>query len=381
MNNNSMNDKNTQVDKVEERQRGEVIASGIMKVLAIVGLIGVLVLAAWLAVQLVRTVPNAGNRLQGAVVAVQSLFRNAPEEAVALVLENRTVNADEQFTINFEYTGANSPSGYVFSFACADAVTLDIDTTDGWQNVACDTPFTTENASIVVIPRSNSNRFIDIDITVQALGTELSDTTLITIVNERIADSRSSLIDGATTTESGADEPSDNTATSGADSGANNGVAPEAHTPVTTPTPVAPRPSTVVTPVRTPIATGPSDLAVNITKTGVVAPVKGVNVLFPISPIPSDKTAGVTFTVTNQGGAASGAWAFVANLPIEGDSNYKYTSPAQVSLAPGAQVEFTLGFDEVLEASRGTIKIELKPTQATDKTANNIDTVSIQIKN
>jgi hypothetical protein len=69
-----------------------------------------------------------------------------------------------------------------------------------------------------------------------------------------------------------------------------------------------------------------------------------------VSPIPSNKTAGVTFTVTNKGGATSGTWIFKAELPIEGDRDYKYTSPVQAPLLSGMEVEYTLGFDDVLEA-------------------------------
>jgi hypothetical protein len=126
--------------------------------------------------------------------------------------------------------------------------------------------------------------------------------------------------------------------------------------------------------------TTPADLAVDIVATGVILRTDGKNTFYKASPIPTNKTAGVKFTVTNRGGQSSGGWAFTARLPVEGDSDYKYVSPLQSPLAPGMQVEFTLGFDELLEEKTGTIRIELMPTQKTDKTANNTDSAKITIR-
>jgi hypothetical protein len=137
-------------------------------------------------------------------------------------------------------------------------------------------------------------------------------------------------------------------------------------------------PKPVVTP-RAPKT--PADLSLSIVETGLLVRVSGKNTLVPTSPVPSNKTAAVTFTVTNRGDKSSGAWMFRAHLPIEGDADYRYLSPVQAPLAGGMQVEYTLGFDEVLEAKTGTIKIELIPTDTTDKHSNNTDAIRLAIKN
>ncbi len=374
-----MNDKNTQ--ETPTNPRGERIASGIMKSLAIIGLIAALTLAAWLAVQLVRTIPNAGARLQGAVVAVQSMFRETPRESLAFAIDNRNVPANEEYRVTFEYTGEAAPEEYLFSYSCADNVRLEVETGNGWENLACEVSVPLRERSFSIIPQSDSNRFVDVNLTIAAREGMLSDTTLVTIVNDRIADSRSTLL--GTTTPRDTDQEGQNGATGGATNGAasdadRGGSDTGATSGAATQAPVA-RP-TVVTPIRPTVTPGPSDLAVNILETGIMAPVQGKNVLFPLPTIPADKTAGVSFTVTNKGGEPSGAWAFIAYLPIEGNPTYRYTSPAQDSLPAGAEVEFTLGFDEVLKRSTGTIKIELVPTKTTDPRANNIDQVAIKIK-
>lgn len=368
------------------RERGERIAAGIMKSLAILGLVAVLALAAWLAVQLVRTVPTLGDRMQGAVVAVQTLFRGAPETDLSLELDNRTVPVGEEVALGVAYTGETPPASYTFVYNCADSATFEVKSADkDWEQVACDTPYSFTGERVTFIPTSDNNRFLDITLTVAAADGSVTDSTLVTVVNERVADSRSSLLgDGAATSTDGTNGGGDDASAEngGAEAPATQGKEPVTSTKPTSggTTGAAPAP-TVTTPIRTPITpTGPSDLVVNIVETGVLAEVQGRNTLFPLAVIPSDKTAGVRFTVTNRGGAASGPWAFRMNLPIEGDSNYGYTSPAQKSLAPNAQVEFTLGFDEVLERSSGTIRIELVPTDSADRPANNEDAVQIDIR-
>ena len=86
------------------------------------------------------------------------------------------------------------------------------------------------------------------------------------------------------------------------------------------------------------------------------------------------------FTVTNRGTTKSGSWTFVANLPTEGDEDYRYTSPVQQPLDGGVTVEFTLGFDDVLQEKSGTIRVTVRPTDTRDNAGNNTDSVRINIK-
>ena len=117
----------------------------------------------------------------------------------------------------------------------------------------------------------------------------------------------------------------------------------------------------------------------NIVDTGVYVDVAGHDTFFSIDPIPADKRAGVLFTVTNRGDIASGPWTFVAELPIEGAPAYEYTSPVQDPLAPDTQIEFTLGFDEVL-TGKGAITIEVVPSDVLDRPTNNVDAVSVEFE-
>jgi hypothetical protein len=98
------------------------------------------------------------------------------------------------------------------------------------------------------------------------------------------------------------------------------------------------------------------------------------------SPISYNKTAAVRFAVTNRGGAESGKWFFTARLPVQGNSSYKYVSSMQDGLPPLARMEYTLSFDDVLRSDEGVIRISLSPAEKSDRTDDNEDAVTIDIK-
>lgn len=332
----------------------ERIASQLMRILAIIGLISILALCAWLLVAGIRLLPRAGEGMGSAVTAITSVFRSAPHEQISFDISDHTITANEPVTFAWHYTGSETAPTYRFLYECTQGVGMFVRIGSAWNPLACNETYTLTTTNVTALP-STTDRYTDVNIQV-AVGS-VSDTTLITIMNKDVMPANSYT-------------PTSTTATTTA--------APTRH--VTTPTiaPQTTRPATVVQPI-TPPAT-PADLSVNIEETGIVTDVAGKRTFFALSPIPTTKTAAVRFTVTNNGGSPSGAWAFTARLPVEGDSDYKYASPVQASLAPNAQVEFTLSFDEVLKGASGTISIEVLPTQKTDSKGNNTDATKITLK-
>jgi hypothetical protein len=87
-------------------------------------------------------------------------------------------------------------------------------------------------------------------------------------------------------------------------------------------------------------ASGPADLSVTIIASGYIDPASGA-LLMNRAPRPGD-VVGVEFDIANIGGSTSGSYYFQAHLPTQ--SSYTYTSPTQMSLAPGAHVVSTLRF-------------------------------------
>jgi len=343
----------------EKIQKSEHFAAVILRVLAIAGLVALLAFIAWVVIQGMRLAPQAGSGLNAAVSSISSIFRSAPEESLVLELDTRTIAADRDTTIRWTYTGAAVPDSYGFSYSCNRGVVLRTITDDGMNDLACGEVFVVDGASLTVMPKSEEARFADIELTVKA--GDMQDTTLVTVVNTRVS----------TVDMNGSTSDEDTDASEDVDT-SDDEVDDTEVTPVT-PAPTAPAPTT-------PAYRGPADLVLNITETGVYLPVAGEDTFFPIDPIPSDKRAGIVFTVTNRGDVTSGAWAFTATVPTDGDDAYKYTSPLQTGLRSGVQVEFTLGFDDLPEDTDGVVRIELVTTDKADRTGNNSDAVSVEFE-
>ena len=337
----------------QQLQRSDRIASLIMKTLAVIGLASILALVAWFIVHGLRAAPRAGDDIGAAVTTVTSLFRNDGDAPVGFTLENYTYVSGEEAEIAWQYTGDTKEPQYTFSYECEPGVLLAVRMGSSWVNLACETPLLLRDDSLMVRPTASASRFSDVTLAIGADGA--SATTVVSVVNS--------------TLENGAPAPT-----------------PKPTTP-TTPTPTQPSTPVVVNPpvkpvvITTPVVVrnDPADLAVSIEETGVLARVAGRDTFFPLSPIPTDREAAVRFIVSNLGDRTSGSWKFTAYLPTEDDSDYRYTSATQAGLLPGAQVEFTLGFDDLLPSSRGTIRIVLDPVDSADASGNNTDSVVIAI--
>jgi len=268
-----------------DQKHSERIANMIVRVFAIIGLVSILALAAWLIVQGVRMLPKAGDTLTAAVTAVTRVIHPAPEAA--------SDSTSSPSTVIEKHDGTSVAGNAVLA--------------------PDDVPQPTTEAGAEDVPDMQRN-------------------------------------------EAGLDTASTQTyETAGA----------PLHQAVGSRTVVAP------------LAHGPADLAVAVVAVGVLAPVAGESTFFELSTIPSDHTAAVRFTVTNQGSVRSRAWAFVAELPLAYDHAYRYVSPAQDPLDPGMQVEFTMGFNDIVQNGSGTVNISIVPTDANDRADNNADAVTV----
>ena len=118
-------------------------------------------------------------------------------------------------------------------------------------------------------------------------------------------------------------------------------------------------------------ASGPADLSVTIIASGYIDPSSGA-LLSNRAPQPGD-VVGVEFDIANIGGSASGAYSFQAHLPTQ--SSYAYTSPAQVSLAPGAHIVNTLRFTQLAQGG-GIFSVVVNGSDS--NSANNEAAVTIQ---
>lgn len=349
----------------EQDKKNEKTARDITKALAIVGLIAVLAAVAWLAVQTLRTVPSFISRMNdtGAAVTLSSLFSRNKESELSITLDKTVVNSGEPITLAINTQGGTG--NYSISYECKDEASFVVQTDDATSTATatCGTPTTVTAASgtVSIVPTSNDTRYLDVYITVAGIDAEgqassnAKDTALFTVVND-------DAVTATTTTNAGTPSPT----VVGAKSTIKTQTSTKAPVATYTPTPVQP------------VITGPTDLAITILATGVSL---GNNEFVRTPQIPTASRGAVQFVVENKGGQPSGPWGFVANLPIEGDSDFRYASPLQQSLNAGDKIQFVLGFDQILEESTGTIKITLLPGSETDKATNNTAQALVVIKN
>ncbi len=342
-----------------------------MKSLAFVGLVALLTMIAWGTLKLGGFFPAVRGTLTGGVVSLDSLFGGSEKESLEFVLDRKVFPVGREVVVPFTHTSPRDPhSSYKFTYECKSAVQFDVKNNGVWKQVACGEPYTlpTGTNSITLIASSNETRYVDVPLTIKVEGSEIRAGVVVTVENARIAATRDSFFVNATSSIDTTKE---------SDGSKSPSTPAQSPTPLVTPaSPPAVRPS-VSEPIVVP--SGPQDLSVGITGTGVLLDASKTTSFVARSVIPSDGTAAIRFTVSNVGGAASGPWGFIANLPIEGDADYRYTSPLQSSLKPGERIEFTLSFDEVRNAKNGAITITLLPASGADSARNNRDTRIITI--
>lgn len=341
--------------KTEEKS-AEPRVSTFVKTFAIVGFIAIVVLAAWMSIQVIRVTPGA---LSAAVVSITSIFRGSDE--LDLTLSTRVVNAGTEYPVTVSFDGADDR--LAFSYECTDDVTFSTKTEEGVTPIACEEAYPFVGTTLTVVASSTAAHFADVMITVESVTEDpvdsVSDSALLTIVTEGTE------VGTSTKPVSSTDRPAEPT----------TGTAP---TPVTPGTP-----TTVTREVEAPRSdpNGTPDLKVTIVGTGVVNKKDGKEVFVAMDELPNNKRAAVKFIVENIGTKTSEEWKFAATLPIEGDEDYEYNSKDQAKLRPGDKIEFTLSFNEVVEdEDRATVKIELDVDGKDAKDSNNIATKSIRFE-
>ena len=107
-----------------------------------------------------------------------------------------------------------------------------------------------------------------------------------------------------------------------------------------------PAPKPVVKNVRTQTPTAsPADLSLIILEIGIIDPATGAFVNRP--PVSPADMAAVRFDIANNGGSATGAWYFNAQLPTR-PAGHAYHSPVQEPLGPGDHIVNILRFSPVV---------------------------------
>lgn len=308
----------------------------VLKTLAITGFFAIIILIAWLSVQLVAVIPGAFSSLASLAEGVNQYQQSIvePEPTVPLVVTSNTTLVNAGGNVDISWNTAQANGSYVFSYQCAEGVAIDIVDTDGVQNIECETNYNlgdTDSVSLAI--DSVKNRYVDVVYSVSFLETDSAepratgDATL-TVVNSDI----SNIIVNTEETTDNEIESSEETLEI-----ATENSEPEVDTPAviptTPPTPVYEQEFVYTIPTSDP--NGRTDLATRFLFTGAIS-----NNTFTPGVIDKDEDGAIQFEVKNLGTKTSGNWTFTVSLPNGGT----YESDSQKPLKPNERAVLTIGF-------------------------------------
>jgi hypothetical protein len=345
---------------------------GVLKTLAIGGFVGLIIIIAWLGIQLISVMPTAFSSLAS---LADSVYNYKPVELV--VANSKSVaNAGEAFAISW-----NKPKqvgSFSFTYKCTEGVGVEIRTAEGQiEQVDCDNAFDLDDANTVDLTiSSEKNRFSEIPYTISFIPNKESTPSAtkentVTVVNAMISPV---VLEVATSTapvitdevkpvvitkpEVVATVP-----TTTAIKPTSKPTTPVVAKPVVKP--VAVSKPTLVVPVSNPL--GFTDISIRSTGVGIM----DVNNKFIHSGImDNDLRGSIQFEIRNVGTKTSESFTYTATLP----GGIVYTSPSQVALKPNERVVVTLGFDAT--ELKGVESFNVKVNVTGDSNTNNNQFVS-----
>lgn len=329
------------------------LAGAGLRILAVISFVAVLSVGMWGSVQIAKAVPGAMTSLAAAIASLSSVFIPAgSQEEILISSPSLTVSSGETFSISWEHIGKGSEGSYTFRYNCADGVHfISPGAADSEGVVFCNVPFhfLNEGNSLALTPVSQNNRFIDatlfIDFTPNgSANPSISGSTTLTIVNEDVSSSPSTLTPSTPSTPT---------------------------TPTTPTQPTTPSQGTGSTDLPTneevisvPVVSDPNgqpDLVARVIEVGTVN--KTTNV-FTASSTPYSRSeeyrVAIRFSIENAGTKTSPQFTFNAVLPTY--PQHIYSSAAQPELKPGDRIEYTLAFDRFTDAEEGVFTINVDPT-------------------
>ncbi|MEL6802499.1 MAG: hypothetical protein AAFO91_01800, partial [Bacteroidota bacterium] len=172
-------------------QANEASKSRVLKTFAVVGFVVLIIVAFWLAIQIVQLIPSTFSSLASLAESVED-GRQAQNE---IVIEDSAgvVNAGESFTIT--WSDLDRDGAYVLSYDCVDGVSLDVRIDTEITSVACGTNFILPQDTYTLDARftSEKDRFTDVPYTISFIREGESEeftrsTQVASIVNATIPD-------------------------------------------------------------------------------------------------------------------------------------------------------------------------------------------------
>lgn len=311
----------------------------VLKTLAIGGFVGLIIIIAWLGIQLISFMPNAFTSLAS---LADSVYNYKPVELV-VVSDKSVANAGEAFTITW-----NKPKqvgSFTFSYECTEGVAAEVRVSGGAiAPIECGTELNLGNVNTLDINlTSERNRFTEVPYTIAFLPAR-SDTpaasqkNTITVVNAMISPVVAEVATTSVTEVTVKPEPAPVVV-----------AQPEPSEPTPTPAPATPpstpRPTPKPIVISTPIYGIPVSNPKGITDVGVrllgIGSVDSSNRFTASTVIDNDTKGAIQFEIKNFGTKTSESFTYIVTLP----NGSEYESPTQTALKPNERMVATIGFE------------------------------------
>jgi hypothetical protein len=322
----------------------------ILNTLAVAGLVAIILLLAWLAIQLVQMMPNAFSSLASLAEGVNQASETTPArdeiDPIVVTANTSLVKTGETLEINWEK--AKKKGSYVFRYDCIDGVAVNQIDEGVERQLECDTNYNVgDTTSLTISVESEKNRYTDVPYSISFLATndtkpQAMGTDVVTVINENVNSF-------AFSTDS--------------DELTNSEVVTQPEAPVVTETP-APTPQQpvyvqeFVYEIPTSDPNGFTDVGTSFIAVGEIK-----NNQFVPGVVQADKGGAIQFAVKNFGTKTSDKWSFTVTLPHGGT----YKSPTQEPLKPNERAVLTIGFPEV-DTTTHTFKVTIdEPTDRNSK--------------
>jgi hypothetical protein len=323
-----------------------------LKTLALLGLVGILLLIAWLSVQIVNVLPKALTSLASLADSVYSYDPKAAKN-IPITSSQTGVPAGDEFNLSWEKR--YSTGTYSISFECASDVKSAIYSSQSeFKEAECNKQYNLGNVEgATIIFTTNATNTIAVPYTLTYFKTN--------------ATAKSAEAKGLVTVHQG-----------------RTGTAPEPSVTVTvnddpiTPKPiVTAKPSVVTKPLPKPETTytytyalpvsdpkGKTDLSVGYLGIGQVVSGNFIST----GKIKEGQKGALRFTVTNIGTKTSSDWTFEATLP----GGVGYTSVKQAPLKPNEKATLTIIFPEVNDEDKVNFSFVVKSSNEIDTKNNSL---------
>jgi hypothetical protein len=296
-----------------------------VKMLAVVGFVGVIIAIAWLAVKIVNLAPAA---LSSLAAVAGGLYRDWwPHPALVVEASAERIGVGEELRLRWDKKDRDG--AYVFSYVCREGLEAEMVVAGERRPILCNAVHNLGNVNeLALLLSSEKEREAEFSYLVGFLPPNEREPRSegggsVTVLNEAVP-SR----DGARAgTEAPNVEPSP---------APDEGVVDEIV--ATPPAVVPPTPPIIRYVYQMPVSNphGYTDLSVRFLEIGTLVGER----FFPAFAIPTGSQGAVRFEVRNIGTKTSAEWSYRAELPGLGE----HRSPAQAPLKPNERAVITLGF-------------------------------------